>query len=154
MALNPQHPRKITTCRRMSRIFWASSKKTLPFAIGRSLQDIKGHILARRTYQQGVAWLIAAKDQNLPSANSEAAREDVRTLHSEMVEAARRLVIVMPTDRKALCDLTMYLETNFTSLPEEVVRSTGRCGTSRSMANTGQRHEAPATITQEAQQSN
>jgi hypothetical protein len=83
-------------------------------------REIDEHIAARKAYQQGVSWIAAAEAENLPVANIEAAREDLRQLHAEMVEASRQLVIVMPTDLKALCDLTMYLENNFTSLPTEV----------------------------------
>jgi hypothetical protein len=41
-------------------------------------RNIKGHINARRAYQQGMAWLVAAEDQNLPSASVEpGGRQDV-----------------------------------------------------------------------------
>jgi hypothetical protein len=83
-------------------------------------RDIDAHIKARLTYQESVSWLAAAEAENLSPASIEAAREDTRKFHAEMVEAARNLVVVMPTDLKALCDLTMYLEKHFTALPEEV----------------------------------
>jgi hypothetical protein len=63
-----------------------------------------------------VSWLAAAEAEHLSIASIEAAREDIRKFHAEMVDAARSLVNVLPTDLKALCDLTMYLEKNFTSL--------------------------------------
>ncbi|MGY2906566.1 hypothetical protein [Bradyrhizobium sp. URHC0002] len=84
-------------------------------------RGIEAHIEARRTYQAAVSWLAAAEAENLSIASIEAAREDTRKFHAEMVEAARSLIIVMPTDLKALCDLTMYLEKNFTILPTDVV---------------------------------
>jgi hypothetical protein len=83
-------------------------------------REIDAHIAARCAYQKGVSWIAAAEAEKLPQASIEAAREDLHRLHAEMVEAARSLVVVMPTDLKALCDLTMYLENNFTSLPAEV----------------------------------
>jgi hypothetical protein len=64
-------------------------------------RDIEAHIAARQAYQHGVSWIAGAEAENLPVANIEAAREDLRMLHAEMVEAARSLVIVMPTDLKA-----------------------------------------------------
>lgn len=83
-------------------------------------RDIDAHIAARETYQRAVAWLAAAEAEGLPVANIEAAREDLVRLHAELVEAARRLVIVTPTDLRALCDLLMYLEHNYSVLPAEI----------------------------------
>jgi hypothetical protein len=86
---------------------------------------IAEHERARDAYAKAVAWLVAAEAENLPAANIEAARQELAVLYAEMQEAARRLIIVMPTDLKALVDLTMYLEINFSSLPDEIVRSSG-----------------------------
>ena len=64
-------------------------------------REIDQHIAARKAYQQGVSWIAAAEAENLPVANIEAAREDLRQLHAEMVEASRQLVIVIrPTSRR------------------------------------------------------
>jgi hypothetical protein len=82
--------------------------------------DIAAHIAARKAYQEGVSWLAAAEAENLPAANIEAAREDLRRLHAEMIEAARMLLIATPHDPKALIDLLLYLEQNFTALPTEL----------------------------------
>jgi hypothetical protein len=51
--------------------------------------------------------------------------EPYRGPYQEMTEAARRLLIVMPTDPKALVDLLLYLEKNFTVLPPEITHGTG-----------------------------
>jgi hypothetical protein len=83
-------------------------------------RDIEAHIGARQAYQLAVSWLAAAEAENLPTANIEAAREDERKLHAEMVEAAQMLLIVTPHDPKALINLTLYLEQNFTALPSEM----------------------------------
>jgi hypothetical protein len=55
-------------------------------------RDIDAHIAAPQAYQQAVSWSAAAEAENLPIANIEAAREDLRRLHAEMVEAARMLL--------------------------------------------------------------
>lgn len=83
-------------------------------------RDIDAHIAARETYQRAVAWLAAAEAEGLPVANIEAARENLVQFHAELVEAARRLLVVMPTDLRGLCDLLMYLEHNFSTLPTEI----------------------------------
>jgi hypothetical protein len=41
--------------------------------------------------------------------------------YREMQQAARHLLIRMPTDPKGLVDLSMYLEKNFSVLPQEVI---------------------------------
>ena len=89
-------------------------------------RDIDAHIAARETYQRAVAWLAAAEAEGLPVANIEAAREDLLKFHAELVEAARRLVIVTPTDLRALCDLLMYLEHNCSTLPTEIACTENR----------------------------
>jgi hypothetical protein len=53
--------------------------------------------------------------------------------YREMQEAARHLLICMPTDPKGLVDLLLYLENNFSILPLEI--SQGRCnGDGQSLA--------------------
>jgi hypothetical protein len=85
--------------------------------------------------------------------------------YREMQQAARHLLIRMPTDPKGLVDLSMYLEKNFSVLPQEVIHGgsgqslagdllrTCGCpfGRSPNMATRGRHHEAPAPIGQEAQ---
>ena len=83
-------------------------------------QGIAEHEEARDRYAKGVAWLAAAEAENLPQANIEAARQDLVQLHAEMIESARRLIVVLPTDPKALVDLLMYLEKHFSLLPHEI----------------------------------
>ena len=134
-------------------------------------RDIEAHIEARRTYQAAVSWLAAAEAEHLSIASIEAAREDIRKFHAEMVDAARSLVNVLPTDLKALCDLTMYLEKNFTSLPADVVIAGDFGGVPRveslafhllravrlslrhvaRYASTGRHYEAPAPINEKPQ---
>jgi hypothetical protein len=90
-------------------------------------RDIDAHIHARKVYGQAVAWLAAAEAENLPQANIEAARSETQVLYQEMQEAARHLLISMPTDPKALVDLLMYLEKNFSILPLELTHGASGC---------------------------
>ena len=87
------------------------------------LRDIDRHIKARRAYAQAVAWTVAAEAEGLPPANIEAARQGAAEFFAEMQEAGRNLLIVMPTDLKALVDLLLYLEKNFSLLPPEIACS-------------------------------
>jgi hypothetical protein len=80
-------------------------------------QDIEEHIAAREAFAKAVAWEAAAESQNLPPAQIEEARE--RTAKSFMQYRGQNLLIVMPTDRRALVDLLHYLEINFSVLPQE-----------------------------------
>jgi hypothetical protein len=90
-------------------------------------RDIDAHVTARKAYGQAVAWLAAAEAENLPQANIEAARSETQVLYQEMQEAARHLLISMPTDSKALVDLLMYLEKNFSILPLELTHGASGC---------------------------
>lgn len=83
-------------------------------------QDIERHAKARRAYGKAVAWEIAAQDQNLPTAQSEEARRQTAETYAELQDSGRRLIICMPTDRRALIDLLIYLEKNFSILPKEM----------------------------------
>jgi hypothetical protein len=113
-------------------------------------RDIEAHVTARRAYGQ-VAWVAAAEAEGLPAANIEAARQDTARLYAEMQDAARHLVICMPTDPKALVDLLMYLEKHFSILPQEIWAPGGdRFAGSRSTASTDPLHEAPAPISPKA----
>lgn len=85
------------------------------------LRDIKRHVDARRKYAQAVAWTIAAESEGLPAATIEQAHRDTAEIFEEMQDAGRSLVICMPTDPKALVDLLLYMEKNFSTLPQEVV---------------------------------
>jgi hypothetical protein len=40
-----------------------------------------------------------------------------------MQEAARNLLICMPTDLKGLVDLLLYMEKNFSTLPQEIIHA-------------------------------
>jgi hypothetical protein len=85
-------------------------------------RDIDAHIKARKVYAQAVAWAIAAEEQGLPQAQIDQALNDTREFHLEMEQAARDLLTCLPTDLRALVDLLMYLEQNFSVLPEEIQR--------------------------------
>ena len=93
--------------------------------------DIERHRAARNRYVQAVAWAAAAESENLPAAQIEAAKQDLAKLHEEMEYCARMLLVCMPTDVKALIELLLYLERNFTILPQEI-RHAG--GSSNSLA--------------------
>jgi hypothetical protein len=86
----------------------------------RVLKDIDAHEKARKVYQRAVAWTVAAEAENLPRDQIEEALKDTAAFYEEMQEAARHLVICMPADPKGLVDLLMYLEKNFSILPEEI----------------------------------
>jgi hypothetical protein len=76
-------------------------------------------VAARETYGKAVAWEVAAESQNLPTAQIEEARQRTAKAFEEMRYRGQNLVTVMPTDRRALVDLLLYLEKNFTILPQE-----------------------------------
>jgi hypothetical protein len=80
-------------------------------------EDIEMHIAAREAYGKAVAWEVAAESENLPPAQVEEARKRTAEAFEEMRYRGRQLVIVMPTDRRALVDLLLYLEENFSVLP-------------------------------------
>ena len=82
--------------------------------------DIDAHIKARRAYGKAVAWEAAAQAEELPPYRIEEARCLTATAYREMKEAARNLIVCMPTDPKGLVDLLLYLEQNFSVLPEEI----------------------------------
>jgi hypothetical protein len=42
-----------------------------------------------------------------------------------MQEAARHLLVCMPTDLKGLVDLLLYMEKNFSVLPQEITHAAG-----------------------------
>jgi hypothetical protein len=97
----------------------------------------------------------------LPAAQIADAQLKAFEAYSEMTEAARRLLIVMPTEPTAPVDLLFYLEKNFSVLPPEIACAsngqslafdllrTARLSLRaiRRMANMGRRHEAPSPIT-------
>ncbi len=82
-------------------------------------EDIELHIAARVAYGKAVAWEAAAESENLPPAQIEEARQRTAEAFQEMEYRGRHLVLVMPTERRALVDLLLYLEKNFTILPQE-----------------------------------
>ncbi|MCV0385867.1 MAG: hypothetical protein K5821_05470 [Nitrobacter sp.] len=94
--------------------------------------DIENHRAARRRYAEAVAWIAAAESANLPAVQIEAAKQDLVKLHAEVDDCARMLLIVMPTDVKGLIELLLYLERNFTVLPQAITYNGG--GTTNSLA--------------------
>jgi hypothetical protein len=70
--------------------------------------------------KKAVAWEAAAEAEELPAHRIEEARQNTVTAYREMQEAARSLLICMPTDPKALVDLLLYMEKNFSVLPQEI----------------------------------
>jgi hypothetical protein len=86
-------------------------------------RDIAAHVATRQAYTAAMLWEAAAIDQGLPQAKIEQARQDVAEAYAQMVDAARRLVIIMPTDLKALVHVMMYLERSFSTLPPEIIRT-------------------------------
>ncbi|OPH82979.1 hypothetical protein [Nitrobacter vulgaris] len=82
--------------------------------------SIKEHRAAWDRYAQAVAWVAAVESGNLPVGQIEAAKQDLAELHAEMDYCARMLLVCMPTDVKALIELLLYLERNFTILPQEI----------------------------------
>lgn len=83
-------------------------------------RDIARHVAARQAYAQAVAWEIAVQDQHLP-AQLEAAREATAEAYRELSWAGHALVATTPADPDALIDLLLYMEKNFSTLPQEVV---------------------------------
>jgi hypothetical protein len=77
-------------------------------------EDIELHIAARVAYGKAVAWEAAAESENLPPAQIEEARQRTAKAFEEMRYRGRNLLICMPTERRALVDLLLYLEKNFT----------------------------------------
>jgi hypothetical protein len=86
---------------------------------------IDAHIAARQAYGQALARITAIEDGSLPAAQMADAQLKAFEAYNEMTEAARRLLVVMPTEPKALVDLLFYLEKNFSVLPPEIA-----CGAS------------------------
>jgi hypothetical protein len=86
---------------------------------------------------RAVAWEAAARERNLPEATIEEAYPLRLAAHNELEYPGRHLLICMPTDRRALVDLLLYLEKNFTILPQEMC---GQLAGVRPVAN----HEALA----------
>jgi hypothetical protein len=82
--------------------------------------DIAKHMEARDAYGKAVAWEAAAGSQNLPPAQIEEARKQTAAVYEEMRFRGHALVVVMPTDPRALVDLLLYLERNFSVLPQEL----------------------------------
>ena len=83
-------------------------------------EDIELHIAARVAYGKAVAWEAAAESENLPPAQIEEARQRTAKAFEEMRYRGRNLLICMPTERRALVDLLLYLEKNFSVLPQEI----------------------------------
>lgn len=82
--------------------------------------DIDAHIRARKAYGKAVAWEAACRDEDAVEYQREEAREHTEHAYREMKDVARHLLICMPTDPKGLVDLLLYLEQNFSVLPDEI----------------------------------
>jgi hypothetical protein len=65
--------------------------------------DIDAHV--RKAYGKAVAWAVATQDEDLPAYRIEEARANTAMAYREMQEAARHLLICLPTDPKGLVDL-------------------------------------------------
>jgi hypothetical protein len=81
-------------------------------------KDINRHVAARRAYAMAVAW--EAEAENLGQGQLEEARKSTAKAFEEMEWWGRVLLVTMPTDPKGLVDLLMYLEKNFSVLPQEL----------------------------------
>jgi hypothetical protein len=97
-----------------------------PSTRGRGVRDpqdvaerIEDHREAVFAYSRAVAWEAAAADLNLPSKLEEA-RQRTAEASNKMHHQAWRLFIIAPTDLRALVDLLMYLEKNFSTLPATI----------------------------------
>lgn len=88
-------------------------------------RDIDRHVAARRVYGQALV-KVAAIEDGVQIADAHLKAYEA---YAEMTEAARMLLVVMPTDLKALVALLLYLEKNFSLLPPEVA-----CGASNGQA--------------------
>jgi hypothetical protein len=95
--------------------------------------DIDAHVKARKAYGKAVAWEAACREEDAVEYQREEARELTERRYQEMKDAARHLLICMPTDPKGLVDLLQYLEHNFSVLPEEM-RSCRGSNSSESLA--------------------
>ena len=82
-------------------------------------RDIDRHVAARLAYGQALARVIAIEDGNLPAAQIAESHMKAFEAYTEMTEAARNLLVVMPTSLIALVDLLLYLEKNFSVLPPD-----------------------------------
>jgi hypothetical protein len=86
-------------------------------------ERVGDHREAVTAYSRAVAWEAAAESQNLPPAQVEEARQRTAEAFNKMQDCARMLFIIAPTDLRALVDLLMYLEKNFSTLPATVSHS-------------------------------
>ncbi|TFV75311.1 hypothetical protein E4K64_16545 [Bradyrhizobium frederickii] len=93
------------------------------------LQDIQRHVAARDAYTQAALRAALMAEQNMPVAQIGQANLEAVQAYEEMREAARNLLLVMPTELTALIDLLLYLERNFSILPMEITHASG-CGQS------------------------
>lgn len=99
------------------------------FGSGRSRKavqvDVDAHVKARKAYGKAVAWALATEAGEAEAYQIEEARQNTAMAYREMQDAARNLLICMPTDPKGLVDLLMYLESNYSTLPLEVSQGAG-----------------------------
>ena len=72
------------------------------------------------TRKKAVAREAAAESENLPTAQIEKLGSKPRPVFAELQCRGRSLLICMPTDRRALVDLLLYLEKNFSIFPQEM----------------------------------
>jgi hypothetical protein len=62
-------------------------------------RDIDAHLRARKSYGKAVAWALATEAGEAEAYQIEEARQNAAMAYREMQEAARNLLICMPTDR-------------------------------------------------------
>jgi len=79
------------------------------FGSGRSRKavqvDIDAHVKARKAYGKAVAWALATEAGEAEAYQIEEARQNTAMAYREMQDAARNLLICMPTDPKGACRL-------------------------------------------------
>lgn len=86
----------------------------------RARVDIKEFEGAKNAYAEAVAWQATAEAENLPAGQIEDARARAVRAFKEMEFRGHMLLVDMPTDLHGLIDLMMYMEKNFSLLPQEL----------------------------------
>ncbi len=90
----------------------------------RSRDDIQRaiheHEVAREIYGRAASWAALAEHQDMPQAQIEQARSAALAAYHEMKHKATMLIFSMEADPRGLVDLLLYLEKNFSILPQEI----------------------------------
>jgi hypothetical protein len=84
-------------------------------------EEIEAHTAARDAYSKAVLWEASAESQNLPTSQIEAARQRTAAAYHELKERGKMLIIFMPTDLRGLVDMLMYLEQNWSLIPDDLM---------------------------------